>query len=74
MWWVPVHTQSSRPLGDGVKWRVHYTRVIDEDEEMPAQDSLEPRAPLLNSTQSLNKLSRGTASTHAPPATSGPRE
>merc|ERR1740139_2101252 len=35
LWWVPLHTQSSRPVGDGVRWRVHYTRVIDEDEELP---------------------------------------
>eukprot|EP00928_Gymnodinium_smaydae_P061619 TRINITY_DN45660_c0_g1_i1.p1 TRINITY_DN45660_c0_g1~~TRINITY_DN45660_c0_g1_i1.p1 ORF type:complete len:280 (+),score=50.47 TRINITY_DN45660_c0_g1_i1:247-1086(+) len=32
-WWLPMHTQMSRPIGDGVRWRVHYTRVIDEDEE-----------------------------------------
>mmetsp|Transcript_94938 Transcript_94938/g.186271 ORF Transcript_94938/g.186271 Transcript_94938/m.186271 type:complete len:284 (-) Transcript_94938:224-1075(-) len=36
LWWLPLHTQASRPVGDGVRWRVHYTRVIDEDEEMPA--------------------------------------
>eukprot|EP00450_Noctiluca_scintillans_P007701 CAMPEP_0194509500 /NCGR_PEP_ID=MMETSP0253-20130528/40328_1 /TAXON_ID=2966 /ORGANISM="Noctiluca scintillans" /LENGTH=220 /DNA_ID=CAMNT_0039352657 /DNA_START=246 /DNA_END=908 /DNA_ORIENTATION=+ len=36
LWWLPFHTQASRPIGDGVRWRVHYTRVIDEDEEMPA--------------------------------------
>merc|ERR1712039_267046 len=35
LWWLPVHTQASRPIGDGVRWRVHYTRVIDEDEEVP---------------------------------------
>merc|ERR1719235_261028 len=33
LWWLPWHTQLSRPVGDGVRWRVHYTRVIDEDEE-----------------------------------------
>jgi len=33
LWWLPLHTQASRPVGDGVRWRVHYTRVIDEDEE-----------------------------------------
>jgi len=33
VWWLPMHTQASRPIGDGVRWRVHYTRVIDEDEE-----------------------------------------
>merc|ERR1712048_191365 len=36
MWWLPMHTKASRPTGDGVRWRVHYTRVIDEDEEQPA--------------------------------------
>lgn len=36
LWWCPLHTQASRPIGDGVRWRVHYTRVIDEDEELPA--------------------------------------
>jgi len=36
LWWCPVHTQASRPIGDGVRWRVHYTRVMDEDEELPA--------------------------------------
>merc|ERR1719163_2559565 len=35
VWWLPVHNQASRPIGDGVRWRVHYTRVIDEDEELP---------------------------------------
>merc|ERR1719210_798392 len=35
LWWLPLHTQASRPVGDGVRWRVHYTRVIDEDEELP---------------------------------------
>jgi len=37
LWWCPMHTQASRPIGDGVRWRVHYTRVIDEDEELPAE-------------------------------------
>lgn len=37
LWWLPVHTNASRPIGDGVRWRVHYTRVIDEDEELPAE-------------------------------------
>jgi len=36
LWWLPLHTQASRPIGDGVRWRVHYTRAIDEDEELPA--------------------------------------
>lgn len=36
-WWLPMHTQTSRPIGDGVRWRVHYTRVIDEDEELQNQ-------------------------------------
>jgi len=35
LWWLPFHTQASRPVGDGARWRVHYTRVIDEDEELP---------------------------------------
>merc|ERR1712150_383950 len=35
LWWYPVHIPASRPVGDGVRWRVHYTRVIDEDEELP---------------------------------------
>jgi len=38
LWWMPMHTQASRPIGDGVRWRVHYTRVIDEDEEMPSNE------------------------------------
>eukprot|EP00811_Abedinium_folium_P036928 NODE_9591_length_1412_cov_18.852918.p2 GENE.NODE_9591_length_1412_cov_18.852918~~NODE_9591_length_1412_cov_18.852918.p2 ORF type:complete len:286 (+),score=76.86 NODE_9591_length_1412_cov_18.852918:181-1038(+) len=37
LWWFPMHSQASRPVGDGVRWRVHYTRVIDEDEELPAE-------------------------------------
>mmetsp|Transcript_117471 Transcript_117471/g.328871 ORF Transcript_117471/g.328871 Transcript_117471/m.328871 type:complete len:294 (+) Transcript_117471:72-953(+) len=36
LWGLPLHTQASRPVGDGVRWRVHYTRVVDEDEEVPA--------------------------------------
>jgi len=35
LWWLPMHTKASRPIGDGVRWRVHYTRIIDEDEELP---------------------------------------
>ena len=27
---MPLFVQASRPIGDGVRWRVHYTRVIDE--------------------------------------------
>jgi len=38
LWWLPMHTQASRPVGDGVRWRVHYTRIIDEDEELPANE------------------------------------
>jgi len=38
LWWCPWHMQASRPIGDGVRWRVHYTRVIDEDEELPADE------------------------------------
>lgn len=38
LWWYPAHIPASRPVGDGVRWRVHYTRVIDEDEELPAED------------------------------------
>lgn len=37
LWWYPAHILASRPVGDGVRWRVHYTRVIDEDEELPAE-------------------------------------
>mmetsp|Transcript_107556 Transcript_107556/g.280845 ORF Transcript_107556/g.280845 Transcript_107556/m.280845 type:complete len:297 (-) Transcript_107556:37-927(-) len=33
MWWVPLHTQSSQPSGDGVRWRVQCSRTFDEDEE-----------------------------------------
>lgn len=38
LWLLPLHLPMSRPVGDGVRWRVHYTRVIDEDEELPADD------------------------------------
>jgi len=38
LWLLPLHVPMSRPVGDGVRWRVHYTRVIDEDEELPADD------------------------------------
>jgi len=37
LWVYPAHVQASRPVGDGVRWRVHYTRVVDEDEELPAE-------------------------------------
>eukprot|EP00916_Digyalum_oweni_P015254 GHVL01024932.1.p1 GENE.GHVL01024932.1~~GHVL01024932.1.p1 ORF type:complete len:301 (+),score=4.39 GHVL01024932.1:103-1005(+) len=32
-WWLPMHSASSRPAGDGVRWRVHYTRVIEEEDD-----------------------------------------
>lgn len=38
VWWVPLHTKLSRPAGDGVRWRVHYSNVVDEDEELPHDD------------------------------------
>ncbi|CAD7964589.1 unnamed protein product [Amoebophrya sp. A25] len=38
-WWIPYHTASSRPVGDGVRWRVHYTRVVDEDEELNEEEA-----------------------------------
>eukprot|EP01067_Filipodium_phascolosomae_P002779 Filipodium_phascolosomae@DN2489_c0_g1_i3.p1 len=28
LWWLPMHTALTRPAGDGVRWRVHYTRVV----------------------------------------------
>lgn len=31
LWWLPLHTKQSRPVGDGVRWRVHYAHAIDED-------------------------------------------
>jgi len=34
LWWLALHTPSSKPVGDGVRWRVHYTRVIDEEEDL----------------------------------------
>eukprot|EP00397_Hematodinium_sp_SG-2012_P042607 GEMP01047169.1.p1 GENE.GEMP01047169.1~~GEMP01047169.1.p1 ORF type:complete len:304 (+),score=22.55 GEMP01047169.1:106-912(+) len=38
LWWFPAHLASTRPVGDGVRWRVHYSRVVDEDEELPADE------------------------------------
>jgi hypothetical protein len=38
LWWLTFHTQASRPVGDGVRWRVHYARVIDEDDELLGDD------------------------------------
>lgn len=35
MWFLPIHTGASKPVGDGVRWRVHYARVGDEDEDNP---------------------------------------
>eukprot|EP01067_Filipodium_phascolosomae_P002783 Filipodium_phascolosomae@DN2489_c0_g1_i7.p1 len=31
LWWLPMHTALTRPAGDGVRWRVHYTRVQQPD-------------------------------------------
>jgi len=40
LWWCPWHSQASRPIGDGIRWRVSYTRAIllpdDEDAQMAA--------------------------------------
>eukprot|EP01056_Protomagalhaensia_sp_Gyna25_P004940 Protomagalhaensia_sp_Gyna_25__4939@NODE_532_length_3194_cov_386_550238_g416_i0_p2_GENE_NODE_532_length_3194_cov_386_550238_g416_i0NODE_532_length_3194_cov_386_550238_g416_i0_p2_ORF_typecomplete_len311_score4_65DHHC/PF01529_20/4_9e02DHHC/PF01529_20/5_7e37CobD_Cbib/PF03186_13/0_27CobD_Cbib/PF03186_13/42Zf_RING/PF16744_5/1_2_NODE_532_length_3194_cov_386_550238_g416_i022003132 len=30
-WWLPLHLPSSRPIGDGVRWRRHYLRAMDEE-------------------------------------------
>uniref|UniRef100_A0A0G4FK24 Palmitoyltransferase n=1 Tax=Chromera velia CCMP2878 TaxID=1169474 RepID=A0A0G4FK24_9ALVE len=37
-WWVPFHPVSSRPLGNGVTWRMDYSRLLDEDER-PAEQA-----------------------------------
>ncbi|CAD7940345.1 unnamed protein product [Amoebophrya sp. A120] len=37
-WWIPIPMSNARPHGDGVRWRVHYTRLTDEDDELPADD------------------------------------
>jgi palmitoyltransferase len=53
LWWFPFHTPTSRPIGDGVRWRVHYTKMIDEDEELPAdEDSMSQTRGLLQSQSS----------------------
>merc|ERR1719235_472931 len=64
LWWFPMHTQASRPIGDGVRWRVHYTRVIDEDEELPAdQDgSASQTSRLLQQGNSAASTNRSGAS------------
>lgn len=30
-WWLPIHLHASRPMGDGVRWRRHYLRAMDEE-------------------------------------------
>eukprot|EP01053_Blabericola_migrator_P012209 Blabericola_migrator_1__12208@NODE_758_length_6631_cov_135_724863_g542_i0_p4_GENE_NODE_758_length_6631_cov_135_724863_g542_i0NODE_758_length_6631_cov_135_724863_g542_i0_p4_ORF_typecomplete_len320_score20_65DHHC/PF01529_20/2_2e03DHHC/PF01529_20/1_7e36DUF1129/PF06570_11/2_5DUF1129/PF06570_11/3_4_NODE_758_length_6631_cov_135_724863_g542_i014592418 len=30
-WWLPIHIHASRPVGDGVRWRRHYLRAMDEE-------------------------------------------
>merc|ERR1712224_228757 len=53
LWWLPLHTPTSRPIGDGVRWRVHYTKMTDEDEELPAdEDSMSQTRGLLQSAGS----------------------
>jgi len=59
LWWLPLHTQASRPIGDGVRWRVHYTRVIDEDEELPAdEDGMSQTNRLLGNNASQGSTAR----------------
>merc|ERR1719395_277181 len=59
LWWYPMHTQASRPIGDGVRWRVHYTRVIDEDEELPAdEDGMSQTNRLLGNNASQGSTAR----------------
>jgi len=61
LWWLPWHTQASRPIGDGVRWRVHYTRVIDEDEELPAdEDGTSQASRLLQGSQGSTARSGGS--------------
>lgn len=33
LWWLPFHTPTSRPVGDGVRWNQNYARVVDSDED-----------------------------------------
>mmetsp|Transcript_8015 Transcript_8015/g.19284 ORF Transcript_8015/g.19284 Transcript_8015/m.19284 type:complete len:707 (+) Transcript_8015:488-2608(+) len=42
-WWIPLPMPNSRPHGDGVRWRVHYTRLTDEDDELPEDDQPQHR-------------------------------
>merc|ERR1712137_1227854 len=66
LWWLPMHTRASRPIGDGVRWRVHYTRVIDEDEELPAEQdgSASQTNRLLPQGNSAASTNRSGASGH----------
>lgn len=63
LWWLPMHTQASRPIGDGVRWRVHYTRVIDEDEELPADEDGMSQASRLLQQGSAGSTARSGART-----------
>mmetsp|Transcript_2563 Transcript_2563/g.5926 ORF Transcript_2563/g.5926 Transcript_2563/m.5926 type:complete len:313 (-) Transcript_2563:183-1121(-) len=65
LWWLPMHTQASRPDGDGVRWRVHYTRVIDEDEELPADED--------GNSQASRLLQQGSQGSTTRSGTSHPR-
>ena len=46
LWWLPLHTQASRPTGDGVHWRMLYSHAIDEDELVDEmEEPLNPPTP-----------------------------
>jgi len=38
LWWLPFHIKESRPVGDGVRWRMLYCRAVDEDEYIEEMD------------------------------------
>jgi len=35
LWFIPIWHASARPVGDGVRWRMHYTQVSSDDEKDP---------------------------------------
>eukprot|EP00918_Siedleckia_nematoides_P084981 GHVU01186815.1.p1 GENE.GHVU01186815.1~~GHVU01186815.1.p1 ORF type:complete len:340 (+),score=27.98 GHVU01186815.1:486-1505(+) len=45
MWMCPFHSRRSLPVGDGVRWKVDYRRLVDEEEEDAKLGAIQIRRP-----------------------------
>lgn len=54
LWWFPGHTRTSRPYGDGVRWRLDYRRAVEEEYSEMVQQPTASRPNTYNNQSPSN--------------------